>query len=579
VSDTFGVTEGPTCAERLLGLAARLGADYIFANLGSDHPAFIEGFARMQARGEPMPQVIVCPHEMTALSAAHGYAMVTRRPQLVLVHVDVGTQNLGGSVHNAARGRVPAIIVAGLSPVTENAGLRGGRNEFIHDLQDAPRQEEIVAQYMKWAYQLRSPSSVDGVLLRAVQMATMEPQGPVYLTGAREVWEGEAPETSEPPDLWPTPRMSGLPADAVQEVAAALAASSRPLAITSYLGRNHDAVRNLVRLSGRVGIGVTEVSPSYMNFPGDHPHHLGYGRNTAVEEADLILMLDVDVPWLKSKVRPDPHARIAHIDIDPVKSGMGFWHYPSHMSFQADTGLALGQILDSLEGEPPGSDSRRRWIASRRDRPDPAPATGALTATEVSEAVRAVVHDRTVVVFEAPTATEIVPSVLKLTQPGSYLNSGGTGLGWGINAALGAKLARPDTEVVALVGDGCYQFGVPGSAYWVASAYGVPFLTVIYNNGGWSAPKFSTLGVHPDGVANRNDTFWATMTSGARLADIARASGDVAAFEVSERPALAGTLREALAEVRAGRPAVVDVRIAPFSRQALGRGEPVPSPR
>src|SRR5215213_2646227 len=137
-----------TTAQQLLQLSKQLGVEYLFTNLGSDHPAFIEGFAQIEARGEPMPKIIVCPHEMTALSAAHGYAMIARRPQLVLVHVDVGTQNLGGSVHNAARGRVPAIIVAGLSPLTANSERTGSRNEFIHYIQDTPRQQEIVAQYM-----------------------------------------------------------------------------------------------------------------------------------------------------------------------------------------------------------------------------------------------------------------------------------------------------------------------------------------------------------------------------------------------------------------------------------------------
>jgi acetolactate synthase I/II/III large subunit len=97
----------PTAARRLLEEAARLGIDYIFTNLGSDHPAFIEAFADLDAAGAAMPRIVVCPHEMTALSAAHGYAMRTRRAQMVLVHVDVGTQNLGGSVHNAARGCRP----------------------------------------------------------------------------------------------------------------------------------------------------------------------------------------------------------------------------------------------------------------------------------------------------------------------------------------------------------------------------------------------------------------------------------------------------------------------------------------
>src|SRR5690606_14565454 len=91
-----------SAAEQLLRTCASLGVKYLFANLGSDHPAFIDAFARLRQQGVAMPAVIVCPHEMTTLSAAHGYAMVTRQPQLVLVHVDVGTQNLGSSVHNAA---------------------------------------------------------------------------------------------------------------------------------------------------------------------------------------------------------------------------------------------------------------------------------------------------------------------------------------------------------------------------------------------------------------------------------------------------------------------------------------------
>lgn len=568
------MTPARTSAQRLLALCAELGADYVFSNLGSDHPAFIEAFAVMKQAGERMPQVIVCPHEMTALSAAHGYSMLTRRPQLVLVHVDVGTQNLGGSVHNAARGRVPALIIAGLSPVTENAGLRGGRNEFIHDLQDAPDQQGIVDQYMKWSYEIRTPETIDGVILRAMQFARMQPQGPVYLTGAREVWEGPAPNSKEPAERWPIPEMGGLGLKAAEELAIALRSARRPLAITSYLGRNPEAVEVLVELSDRVGLGITEVSPGYMNFPGDHPHHLGYRRNTLVEEADFILLLDVDVPWLKSKVSPAAGTRIAHIDVDPIKSGIGFWHYPTEWSFQADTGAALREILMTIGDDPAGTNARKQWIAQARDSLTPvpdSPVSGPISAVELSRAIRALVTERSVVVFEAPTATEVIPSVLRLSQPGSYLNSGGTGLGWGTNAALGVKLARPESEVIALVGDGSFQFGVPSSTYWVASTYDIPFLTVIFNNGGWNAPKFSTLGVHPQGEAMKNDTFWATMTSGMEFADVARASGNVAGFTITDRNDLQDTLEEAMGIVRSGRAVVVDARIEVFSRQVLGR--------
>ncbi len=562
-----------SAAQQLVGLCARLGIKYIFSNLGSDHPAFIEAFARIRAHGEPMPQVIVCPHEMTTLSAAHGYAMLTRRPQVVLVHVDVGTQNLGCSVHNAARGRIPAIIVAGLSPLTENPERVGSRNEFIHYTQDVLRQHEIVGQYMKWAYEVRAPETVDEVLLRGLQIATSPPEGPVYITGAREIWEIPVPESRASSADWPAVRLAGLPDEAVNELHDAICAAKRPIAITTYLGRQPQAVARLVALSDRLGFGVCEVTPQYVNFPGDHPHHLSYRRNTLVAEADLILMLDVDVPWIPSKVRPADDTKLIHIDVDPLKQGLGAWHFPAHRSYQADSLQVLEQLLAFSSRAPvTGRDERGQWLADTKPRlteKRAAVPTGPITTEELSLAVRALVNERTIVILEEPSGSETIPSILEMRTAGSYLGMGGAGLGWGINAAIGAKLAVPDAEVVVLTGDGCYMFGVPSSAYWVAGTYGTPHLTIIYNNGGWHSPRLSTAWVHPDGPAERNDTYWVTVGAGARLADIAAATGGADAFRVTDRADLTGTLRLALEKVRAGRCAVVDVLLKPISTQVL----------
>jgi acetolactate synthase-1/2/3 large subunit len=565
----------PTAARRLLEEAARLGVDCIFTNLGSDHPAFIEAFAHIDTHGSAMPRIIVCPHEMTALSAAHGHAMKSRRPQMVLVHVDVGTQNLGCSIHNAARGRVPVIVVAGLSPVTVSGERVGARTEFIHYTQDSTRQHEIGGQYMKWSYELRAGEMVDQVLLRAVQLATTTPQGPVYLTGAREVWEEPA---GAPPQVirhWVPARTGGLSAPDVQQLHEALWAARKPLVITSYLGRDPAAAERLAELSTRVGVAVCEVNPQYVNCRGDHPNHVGYRRNTLVEEADLILMIDVDVPWIVSKVAPKPDARLFHIDSDALKDDIGFWHFPAEQTWQADSRAALEQLLalpapaeDDLRSE------REAWIADARRRlalPDlPVDQEGRINIQQLSEAVARLVNERTVVVFEEPTATDRVLHTLRMKRPGSYYANGGSGLGWSINAAIGLKLADPETEVITLVGDGSYVFGVPASAYWVAETYGAPQLTVIFNNGGWNAPKASTLLVHPDGTAKKNDRYWITSTARARLADLAAAGGGAEAFRVSHVDELDSTLRKAMETVRNGRSAVVEVITLPISGQVLG---------
>jgi acetolactate synthase I/II/III large subunit len=567
-------TQSMTAAQHVLALSTQLGIEYIFTNLGSDHPAFIEAFALFNEQSRAMPKIVPCPHESTAMSIAHGYAMITRKPQIVLVHVDVGTANLGGTVHNAFRGRVPVIVIAGMSPTTmpsaTNAQRVGGRNEFIHFLQDASRQSALVDQYMKWCYELRAGEMIEPVMMRAMQIATSEPQGPVYITGAREVWE-ETSDQKENIAHWPTVCHSGLPDADINLLVDALKTAKRPLLITSALGRNPESVPQLVTLAERVGMAVCEVSPQYLSFPGTHLNHVGYRRNSLVDEADVILLFDVDVPWIPSKVQPANNARIFIVDQDVLKPSLGFWHFPSERCWNADSHQVLQQLLAKTSIS--SSSQRQQWIAQAKARFNPSVTLtvfdGPIKLEELLITVRELVTDKTVVITEAPTATETIPSILQLDRPGSCYSSGGSSLGFAINAAIGVKLAQPDAEVISIVGDGSYVFGVPSSAYWVARAFDVAHLTIIINNGGWAAPRMSTLGVHPEGIAKRNDTFWVTMTKGARLAQIATAAGDAAAFEVHQRSELKSSLQQALHTVRGGRCAVVEVMLTPISSQLL----------
>ena len=559
---------------KLLLEAARSGVEFIFTNLGSDHPAFIEAFATLAASGERMPRIIICPHEMTALSAAHGHALVSRRAQLVLVHVDVGTQNLGGSVHNAARSRVPALIVAGLSPVSTSGERVGSRTEFIHYTQDTSRQHEIVAQYMKWCYEIRDAEMTDQVVLRGLQIAETEPQGPIYLTGAREVWEEPAKAPRQSLAHWQPSQQAGLSSQDLANLSKALCTAKRPLIVTSYLGRQNAAVQRLVELADQIGIAVCEVNPQYVNFPGHHTMHVGYRRNTLIDEADLIWMLDVDVPWIVSKVQPKPNTRIFHLDIDTLKASMGFWHFPAEQSWQADSLAVLNQLtsLPRLVDET-ARHERLAWIQRSQVKlalPDlPVPANDGINIQQLSDAIAHLIDDQTVVAFEAPTATDRVLNALRMRKPGSYFANGGSGLGWSINAAIGIKLAKPEADVITIVGDGSYVFGVPSSTYWVAATYQVPQLTIVINNGGWNAPKASTLLVHPHGQAQQSDQFWITSTRNSRLADIAAAAGDAHAFRVSNFSELASTLDNAIQRVRKGQTCVVEVLTLPISTQIL----------
>ncbi|MGH3422862.1 MAG: thiamine pyrophosphate-binding protein, partial [Streptosporangiaceae bacterium] len=180
-----------TTSTAFLEALAEAGVSYIFANLGSDHPGLIEALAQARAEGreQAFPSLVVCPHETVALSAAHAYASVTRQPQAVIVHVDGGTQNLGGEVSNAMRGHIPVLIFAGASPYTLHGELPGSRNEFIHWIQDVRDQRGILRGYVKYDNEIRTGRNVKQLVHRALQLARSEPAGPVYLVGPREVME------------------------------------------------------------------------------------------------------------------------------------------------------------------------------------------------------------------------------------------------------------------------------------------------------------------------------------------------------------------------------------------------------
>ena len=284
----------------------------------------------------------MCPHETVALSAAHAYASVSRQPQAVFVHVDAGTQNLGGAVSNAMRGRVPVLIFAGAAPFTITGELPAGRNEFIHWIQDVPDQRGILRGYVKYDNEIRTGRNVKQLVHRALQIARSEPAGPVYLVGPREVMEEQVEPYAVDPAEYPPVAPAALTAEVTQEIATALADASRPLIITSYLGRNPDAVPALVELAELLAIPVLESAAFHVNFPGDHPLHAGYQfttseQNPVLARADVILVVDSDVPWIHATSRPSPDAAIYDIDIDPLKASMSMWHIAARRFAAADS--------------------------------------------------------------------------------------------------------------------------------------------------------------------------------------------------------------------------------------------------
>jgi acetolactate synthase-1/2/3 large subunit len=566
-----------TAGTAMLEALQEAGVAYIFANFGSDHPALLEAIAEARALGRPIPAVVTSPNEMVAMTCAHGYAQLTGRAQAVVVHVDCGTQALGGAVHNAAKARVPVFVFAGLSPSTQEGEASGSRNEFIQWIQDVSDQRGIVRPYMKYDNELRSARNVKQIVHRSLQIAQSDPKGPVYIVGAREVMEEETEAVAIDAADWPPIAPAPLPDAAVADLIEAVQKARRPLIVTSYLGRNPAALTELVRFCTRLGVGVLESVPSYVNYPHNDPLYQGNQwnhpfQNRTLGEADFILVVDSDVPWIPTVSKPSEKAAIAIIDVDPLKQSTPLWYIKARQCYRADAATAFAQLnaaLDRAAIDERAAERRRRHYAQRhRERAAElarleAPGGEVITPEYLTACVRRQVGLDAVVINEGITNYPAICDHMAREKPGTMFASGGGSLGWTGGAAIGMKLAVPDKTFVVMTGDGSYMFSTPSTVHWMARRYRTPFLTVIFNNRGWKAPKFSALAVHPDGFASRAKDLDLGFDPAPDYSGIAAAAGGAFA-RVIKRPedveaGVAEGLRAVLDEQRC---AVLDVWLA-----------------
>jgi len=472
-----------------------------------------------QTKGSQTPRIITCPNEMVAMSMADGYARLTNKPQCVIVHVDVGTQGLGAAVHNASCGRAPVLIFAGLSPYTIEGEYRGSRTEYIHWIQDVPDQKQIVAQYCRYSGEIKRGKNVKQLVNRALSFATSEPKGPVYLVGAREAMEEDIEPYSIDQKVWGPAELGGLTAKQTEFVAGLLSEAKEPLVVTGYSGRNHKCVEALVGLADTVkGLRVLDTGGSDMCFPANHPAWLGlrYGIEESIKTADVILLLDVDVPWINTQCKPSSSAKIVHIDVDPLKQQMPVFYVDAIARYRADAETSISQLTQHLKtnfaDRLNASEAETRWSKlkeAHKSRLEKISAqavpgeNGTFNTPYLISEVRKAVPKDTIFAIEAVTNTPFVADQIQATLPGSWINCGGGGLGWSGGGALGIKLAT-DYEsggegkgkfVCQIVGDGTYLFSVPGSVYWISQRYGIPVLVIILNNQGERSPVSFVLGL------------------------------------------------------------------------------------
>ncbi len=565
-------------AHYLLEGLNELGIEHVFANLGTDHAPIIEELARWKRDGRRAPQFVLCPHENVAIHMAGGYALATGRGQAVLVHVDVGTGNVATGMHNLQRLRVPVMVMAGRAPATSRGELLGSRDNYIHYMQDVRDMASIVRPYTKWEHALEAGVVAKEVLRRAHTVMQSDPGGPVYLNLPREALAAEWDESavaSFPAEKYGAFRAGGADPETIGMIADKLVAAERPLLVTAYAGRQPEAPAIIDALARLAGIRVFENSPHHLNIDRESPCFGGYSPVAELAHADVGMMVDVDVPWVLQDRRENPATWWAQIDVDTIKKDIPTWDFPADLRVQGASARILAQLLEAvkerstqasrdharsrIESWAGANAARREAIAkAATDRGKKDALTAAYVCAEVGRAIDA----DTIVVNEGVRNALVVQGQIPRTRPGTFVGTAGGGLGWSGGISLGVKLARPDRNVVQIVGDGSFYFSTPLAVYAAAKQYKLPIFTVVLDNSGWEAVKSATLRVYPDGAAKSAGEYQSVLAPKIDFHKVAEACGAQAecVAESDDLPAAIARCQEA---VRAGRAAVLVARIAP----------------
>jgi acetolactate synthase-1/2/3 large subunit len=392
-----------------------------------------------------------------------------------------------------------------------------------------------------------------------------------------EEWD-EAAMPAYNPARYGSVQAGGIDPARVEAIAGRLMAATNPIALTAYLGREPDAVAVLDRLARACGIRVAEFNSIDLNIPQDSPCFAGFDPLPLLEDADLGLLLDSDVPFVPQYAKRVEAIDWIQIDIDPLKSDFPMWGFPTDIRIQADCATVLQQVLDVVEAR--ADDAFRQRMAARIASWAPAReaaakrraaagankgTSGALNPAYLFSVLNGKLSPRDIVLNEAIRNGPVLQEQIRRTEPGSYVGLAGGGLGFSGGMALGLKLAQPERRIIQIIGDGAFHFSSPDSVYAVAQQYQIPILTVVLDNGGWQAVKSSVQRVYPKGIAAETDSFQSRLTAGRqgeqrRFSDIGRAFG-AHGEHVTEPDDLGAAIDRCLKVLDDGRAAVLHVEI------------------
>jgi benzoylformate decarboxylase len=470
------------------------GVEYIFGNPGTSELPLMDVLAQRDD-----VRYILSLHEGVALAMAAGYAEASGKIGVTNFHVAPGLGNALGLIYTALMTRTPLLVTAG----QQDRRMQLEEPLLWGDL------VQMARPLTKWSYEIPRPEDLPRAVRRAIKTAMTPPSGPVFLALPMDVLEASA-EVDLSPASRPDLRSGPLP-ELLAQAAEILCAAQNPTMIVGDRVSKAGAIAEAVALAEALGARVYgEPQANSVAFPAAHPLFAGVlpslsqGIRRALEPADVLLVVGLNLfqPFLYTPKGPLPEtATVIHIDSDPWEVGK---NYPVQIGMLSDPQVALAQLLPLIQQRltPAQQQAAHRRLASegefrQQERKSLETRTAEDDAKEpmsplvlMRELARALPPDA-VVVNESVTSGGTLRAWLPLKDEKSFFQAKGGGLGFGLPAVVGVKLALPDRPVVGLLGEGSAMYAIQG--LWTAAHYELPVVFVICNNAQYRILKAGLL--------------------------------------------------------------------------------------
>lgn len=537
----------------LIDQLAAQGADIIFGVPGESYLPALDALVDV-----PQVKFIPCRQEGGAAMMAEAYGKLTQRPGVCFVTRGPGATNAAAGLHVAAQDSTPMILLIG------QVGLDCRHREAFQEID----YQQMFGGMCKWVAEIGDTARIPEYISRAYAIAQQGRPGPVVLALPEEVLNNSADVADAAPvriaEAAPSPQD-------METLAAMLAQAERPLLLLGGGGWSAEATANITRFAEACQLPVHTSFRRQDAFDNLHPHYggeLGLGANPAllerIRQADLIIMVGARLGENPSQGYtllgiPNPAIPVVHV-------------HPGAEELNKVYGVSL-PILSSTGNFAKAAAAlrihkdRRDWIAAGRaayeswQQPTPSPA--AVNMAEIVRSLPALLPDETIYTNGAGNYA-IWLHRFHAYRPGTQLAPTSGSMGYGVPAAIAAKLAVPACPVVCFAGDGCYMMHGQELATAVQHKAGVIF--IIVNNG-----SFGTIRMHQE--KRFPGRVSATELQNPDFVALARAYG-AEGWRVSETAQFAPTLRAAMAHSMSGLPAIIEVMLdieAITPRQSLSQ--------